>query len=284
MVAFPDALDARTLRAAARLASTGIVRPVLVGPAGQIRALASAEAVGLEGVAIEDPLDSGHRPAVEREFASTGGLKSSRPGARQAGPDDPLIFAGMLVRMGLVHGCVAGSVSPTAAVIRAAIRTIGLRPEVTKVSSYFLMIFPGRVLSFTDCAVVPDPTEIELAEIAGLAADNHRLVTGAAPVVAVFSLVMELPSCILRTSCSDRRKRRTASRWWRRARGSRAPSPARQRGPGSMARWNAVWVPHHRSAAAGITNRINSYSVERIPDHDLAASTTIGLQDAADPL
>ncbi len=187
MVAFPDALDPRTLRAAERLAREGIVRPVLVGPAARIRALASAEAVALDGVAIEDPAGSAHREAVEREFASAGLSALSRSGAAQPGADDPLIFAGMMVRLGLVHGSVAGSVSPTAGVIRAAIRTIGLRRGVTKVSSYFLMIFPDRVMTFADCAVLPDPTDAELSEIAGLAADNHRLVTGEPPVVAFLS-------------------------------------------------------------------------------------------------
>lgn len=186
-VAFPDALDPRTLRAAERLAREGIVRPLLVGPAGRILALASDQGVALGSVAIEDPAVSARRAEVVREFTAAGMSALSRSGVQQPGADDPLVFAGMLVRMGHVHGTVAGSVSPTAGVIRAAIRTIGLRPGVTKVSSYFLMAFPGRVLTFADCAVLPDPTDAELSEIAGLAADNHRLVTGEAPVVAFLS-------------------------------------------------------------------------------------------------
>ncbi|HLF14228.1 MAG TPA: phosphotransacetylase [Bacteroidota bacterium] len=184
-VAFPDALDVRTLRAAVILASEKILRPVLVGPSDRIRFLASAQNVRLDGVAIEDPRDSSHRSRVEKEFASIEGKKS---GSGEApGPENPLIFAGMMVRSGLVHGSVAGSLSTTPDVIRAALRTIGLRPGVKKVSSYFLMIFPDRVMSFADCGVLPDPGDADLAEIAGLAADNYRLITGVQPVVAFLS-------------------------------------------------------------------------------------------------
>ncbi len=184
-VAFPDALDVRTLCAAAFLASERIVRPVLVGPSDQIRSLASAEKVGLDGIAIEDPRNSSHRSRVEEDYASIEQGKSGSGG--RLSPENPLVFAGMMVRMGLVHGSVAGSLSTTPDVIRAALRTIGLRPGVKKVSSYFLMIFPDRVMSFADCGVLPDPSSAELTEIAGLAADNYRIITGIQPVVAFLS-------------------------------------------------------------------------------------------------
>lgn len=186
-VAFPDALDARTVRAAARLAGGKIVRPVLVGPADTIASLAASEGVSLQGVAVEDPRSSPHRgeaadalAALDAERGRTG-----RPGL--SGIEDPLVFGGMLVRLGIVHGSVAGSLSTTADVFRAGLRTIGLRPGVTKVSSYFLMVFGGRVMVFSDCGVLPDPTDAELSEIAGLASDNFAAITGEVPVVAFLS-------------------------------------------------------------------------------------------------
>ncbi len=186
-VAFPDALDVRTLRAAAALASSRVLRPVLVGSSEVIRSLASSQGVGLDGVTIEDPSLSAHLGRVELELAAIEKGNAGRGGSGPRHAGDPLIFAGMMVRSGLVHGSVAGSVSTTADVIRAALRTIGLRPGVKKVSSYFLMIFPGRVMAFADCAVLPEPTAGELAEIAGLAADNFRIITGLGPVVAFLS-------------------------------------------------------------------------------------------------
>lgn len=186
-VAFPDALDARTLRAVSRLAADATVLPLLVGPAREILELAGREGISLEGVGIEDPADSPHRARIDVEYAAILAARGQASPPGQSGPGDPLVFAGMLARLGIVHGSVAGSLSTTAGVLRAAIRTIGLRPGVTKVSSYFLMVFPGRVLAFADCGVMPDPTVEELAEIAGLAADNYARIVGEAPVVAFLS-------------------------------------------------------------------------------------------------
>jgi phosphate acetyltransferase len=158
-----------------------------VGPADRIASLAASEGVALGGVAVEDPANSPHRESVVEALAALDAERErgGRPGATD--PRDPLVFAGMLVRLGIVHGSVAGSVSTTADVIRAALRTIGMRRGVTKVSSYFLMSFPEKVMAFADCAVMPDPTDAELCEIAGLTADNFARVTGETPVVAFLS-------------------------------------------------------------------------------------------------
>lgn len=186
-VAFPDALDPRTVRAAARLAGDRIVRPVLVGPADRIASIAASEGVSLQGVAVEDPARSAHREQAAEALAALDAERgrTGRPGL--SGIGDPLVFGGMLVRLGIVHGSVAGSLSTTADVFRAGLRTIGLRQGVTKVSSYFLMVFGGRVMVFSDCGVLPDPTDAELSEIAGLASDNFAAITGEVPVVAFLS-------------------------------------------------------------------------------------------------
>lgn len=181
-VVFPDSLDPRTLRAAVTLRGAGILRPVLVGPAGAIAELAGREKIGLGGVEIEDPEKSRHLARLTGEVAAIAGAPGPAPALK-----DPLVFGGLMVRCGLADGCVAGSVSKTADVIRAAIRTIGMRPGIGRVSSYFLMVFPEKVLVFADCAVQPEPGPAELAEIAGLAADNYSLITGTPPVVAFLS-------------------------------------------------------------------------------------------------
>jgi len=180
-VVFPDSLDLRTLRAATALRSSGALRPVLVGEARGIAELARRENLPIGEVEIEDPAASAHLPRLAEEFAALA----------WDGPADalknPLVFAGMMVRCGLADGTVAGSLSKTSDVIRAAIRTIGMRPGVGRVSSYFLMVFQERLLAFADCAVQPDPDAAELAEIAGLAADNYSMISGEDPVVAFLS-------------------------------------------------------------------------------------------------
>ncbi len=101
---------------------------------------------------------------------------------------DPLFFGASLVSAGYADGCVAGSVSTTGDVLKAAIQTIGLKKGSNVVSSIFLMSFPdGKVYSYGDCAVVPYPTSDQLATIAFDSAVSHKLITGAEPKVAMLS-------------------------------------------------------------------------------------------------
>lgn len=101
---------------------------------------------------------------------------------------DPLFFGASLVIAGYADGCVAGSVSTTGDVLKAAIQTIGLKKGSNVVSSIFLMSFPdGKVFSYGDCAVVPYPTSDQLATIAFDSAVSHKLITGAEPKVAMLS-------------------------------------------------------------------------------------------------
>lgn len=101
---------------------------------------------------------------------------------------DPLFFAASMVAEGDADGCVAGSVSTTGDVLRAAIQTIGLKQGSNVVSSIFLMSFEdGKVFSFGDCAVVPYPTSEQLATIAVDSASSYQVLTGEEPKVAMLS-------------------------------------------------------------------------------------------------
>lgn len=101
---------------------------------------------------------------------------------------DPINFGAALVALGEADGCVAGSVRPTSEVVRAALWAIGTAPGVSLVSSAFYLILPDdSVLTFTDCAVVPEPTPGQLAEIALAAARDRSRLVGDSPRVAFLS-------------------------------------------------------------------------------------------------
>lgn len=101
---------------------------------------------------------------------------------------DPVNFGAALVALGEAEGCVAGAVCPTGEVVRAALWAIGTAPGVSLVSSSFYMVMPGDlVLTFTDCAVVPEPTPGQLAEIALAAARDRARLVGDSPRVAFLS-------------------------------------------------------------------------------------------------
>jgi phosphate acetyltransferase len=160
------------------------------------RVQAAAEKLRAQGVA--EPIvigDGGILPLVDPRLGRVAQhLRQRRPDRVRDGVHaldlaaEPLNFGTTLVALGEADGCVAGAVYPTCDVIRAALWAIGPAPDVSLVSSAFYMVLPDdRVLTFTDCAVVPDPTPSQLAEIALAAVRARPRLVGDSPRVAFLS-------------------------------------------------------------------------------------------------
>ncbi len=188
---FAEANDERIVAAAGRLARERLADVSLVGPPEETRATARRADVNLNGVTL---IDSGAAESIERTRAAIVAARGTRVTAPDAAryATDPVFQAAARVREGLADCYVAGASRTTADVLRAALWLIGLRPDVKSVSSFFLMVLPGeggreRVFTFADCAVLPDPTPEQLAEIAILSAENHRRLVQEVPHVALLS-------------------------------------------------------------------------------------------------
>ncbi len=184
-VVLADGDDERILAAAGRLAGIGIT-PILVGCPAAINETAVRAGIELpSGVEIHSPaeLARGRAGDVVRERAGLVGPE------RSAGwLQDPLFLAVAAVPAGLADACVAGAVSPTADVLRAALRVVGLEPSADCVSSSFLMVLPdGSMLGFGDCAVVPEPDTEQLAEIAVATSRTFSALSGEEALVAMLS-------------------------------------------------------------------------------------------------
>ncbi len=99
---------------------------------------------------------------------------------------DVSYFGTMMVHLGLADGMVSGAVNTTAHTIRPALEFVKTKPGVNTVSSVFLMCLADRVLVYGDCAVIPEPTTEQLADIAISSAETARQF-GIDPRVAMLS-------------------------------------------------------------------------------------------------
>ncbi len=186
-VAFPDAEDARTLQAARILKEQAIAAPWLIGRAEAVAKLAAASGVALDGIPVVDPANDARKGELVNLLFEKRKSKGWTLEQAVEAAASPLYYAGLLLASGQVGAVVGGNVSSTGDVIRAAIHTVGMSPGNSTVSSYFIMVFPERLLCFADCAVVPNPTDVQLADIAIASAKNFRAVTGEEPRVAMLS-------------------------------------------------------------------------------------------------
>jgi phosphate acetyltransferase len=167
---FPEADDRRVQAAVERLNREGIAQAALVG-AGGIVPDTDPRIDPVARFLRERRPDRVHDAVHALDLAS-----------------DPLRFAAALVGLGEAEGCLAGAVYPTAEVVRAALWTIGPAPGIATVSSaFYLVLGDDRVFTFADCAVVPDPTPEQLAQIALAAARDRVRLVGDSPRVAFLS-------------------------------------------------------------------------------------------------
>ncbi len=193
-IVLPETEDERILKAAEIIKQNNIADIILVGDEKLLYNKGKDLGINLEGIRCENPVDS----KFLEEFISTYTKKREKKGmteeeARKILTSNSLFFGAMLVDKGIAHGMVAGAINSTGNTLRSIFHCVGTKEGANTVSSFFVMILPKKdfgedgILFFADCAVIPNPTDIQLAEIGEAAADNFKTFINKEPKVAFLS-------------------------------------------------------------------------------------------------
>ena len=185
-IVLPEGEEDRILYAAEQVVLRGIANIVLLGNEQKIRGKISHLGLNLPSVEIINPIQSPYFKDFINTYYELRKEKGMTPDLAETIMADSSYFGTMMVYKGLADGMVSGSINTTAHTVRPALQLIRTKPGFSIVSSVFLMCLKDRVLVYGDCAINPNPTAQQLAEIAVTSAQTAKTF-GVEPSVAMLS-------------------------------------------------------------------------------------------------
>ena len=193
-IVLPEGTEERTLKAADRILADNIADVILIGNPDEIRALANQyQLTHIDQATLVNPLNHEKKETYTQLLYELRKAKGMTLEKAQKTVEDPLYLGCLMIKNGDADGEVAGARNTTGNVLRSAFQIIKTVPGVKVVSGAFLMFIPDTsygeegLMVFADCAVVPDPTAEELAQIAVSTAKTARDIAGIDPRIAMLS-------------------------------------------------------------------------------------------------
>jgi len=191
-IVLPEGTEHRTLKAAEIILKEKIAQLILLGDNDQIQKIASDLKIDISLATIINPSTDLKRDTYASKMVEIRKDKGLTKEEALILLNDPLYFGPMMIKCGDADGELAGAINATGDVLRPAFQFIKTAPGCSLVSGVFLMFVDNKfgedgILVFSDCAVMPDPTDIQLAEIAVTTAKTAKAIVGMKPRVALLS-------------------------------------------------------------------------------------------------
>ena len=193
-IVLPEGTEPRTVQASRKIVDEGIASVTLLGNVEEVKKVAAETGTDLTGVAIVDPKTSEKSAEYANllfELRKAKGMTEEQASELVCG--NTLYYGAVMLKCGDADGMVAGAINSTGNVLRPALQIIKTAPGIKVVSSCFIMELPDQkwgddgVMVFGDCAVIPNPTAEELANIAVASAESGRQLVDLDPRVAMLS-------------------------------------------------------------------------------------------------
>lgn len=192
-IVLAEGTELRTLKAAEIALKEKLARIILLGNPQKIEEIVKTEGIDISGAEIIDPMTNSKRQQYAEMMVEIRKSKGLTIDEALKSLNNPLVFGPIMIKAGDADGEIAGAIHATGDVLRPALQYVKTLPGVSVVSGVFIMIFKDKsvgdngIMVFADCAVMPDPDEKQLAEIAVTTAKTARTIANIEPRVAMLS-------------------------------------------------------------------------------------------------